>query len=84
MQNTIPVTVNLSESERYRFFYFDIRGDSYTQELIIEAAEEKNIWRVMACNTLEPKLYRDREEYESIGFKEALSKKTVPAETKEV
>lgn len=68
-QSEINITIDSAESERYEFFYFDIRGNSYTQELIIESNEDNGVRHIVSCSTLEPCLYRDRAYYEQIGFK---------------
>lgn len=68
-QSKLSVTINLAESERYEFFYFDICGNSYTQELIVERELNKYTWSIVSCNTLEPYLYRDREYYVQVGLK---------------
>ena len=50
--------------------HFDVQGYDVA---IIESSNKQGIWRVESCNTLEPVLYRSREEYEQIGLKSKRS-----------
>lgn len=58
----IELNLDLNKSELYSFHYFDIRGNMYTQELRFSTYEEKNVKHVNYCDTLEPELYKTKEE----------------------
>lgn len=60
----MEIKVNLYESEFYKFCYFDIRGDIYMQELRFATVEKRNIKCIDSCITLEPRLYKTKEERE--------------------
>lgn len=61
-QVCIQFDVNLNKSEFYLFHYFDIRGDMYTQELRFSTCERGNVKFIDSCVTLEPELYKTKEE----------------------
>jgi len=65
-QKEISVKVDLTKTEYYKFAFYDIRGDRYTQELRIEPTKKGSVKGIASCVTLEPKLYKLKEDYESL------------------
>jgi len=60
-QKEITVSVNLYKSERYKFRYYDIRGDKYEQDLVFEVSYD-DPRSIVSFGTLEPKLLLTKEE----------------------